>query len=365
MIFVHNSNKLKDHLNNENTNEDIQKTGSSPLNLENLSDITKISNYCSKNKDFSENFELLEYIDKGSESVVCKALLKLKEPQKKLTGILKIILKQKKEEKKNELKIASKLKNINIINFYSSYTILKDESWCIFMENAKYGNLLNLKHKILKREYFSESMICFLSYQILNSIIYCHNCKIAHMDIKPQNIVVDSYFNTKLIDFSISINYKAKKPNDGIKLLPIGTSLYMPLEVISSQRIKYKELNKIDLYSFGVIIYILAFGKYPYELSYDDQDDYQKIYEKIFLNKIGINIENKKFSLCFYDFLTNLLEKDINKRISINEALNHYWIKGAKILQEEMMNLNNIDKFVQHLLCNHIKKFNDYKNQYA
>ena len=92
MILKHNSNKLKDHLNNENTNEDIQKTGSSPLNLENLSDITKISNYCSKNKDFSENFELLEYIDKGSESVVCKALLKLKEPRKKLTGMLKITL---------------------------------------------------------------------------------------------------------------------------------------------------------------------------------------------------------------------------------------------------------------------------------
>ena len=367
MLLEHNSIKLKEHLNNENLKEDIQITGSGALNLDSLSDIAKIRKYCSKNKDFSEKFELLEYIDKGSESVVCKASLKLKEPQKKLNGIIKIILNKKKEENKKELKIATKLKNINVINFYSSHTIIKDESWCIFMENAHFGNLLNLKNKILKKEkfFFSEPMICFLSYQILNSLIYCHNCKIAHMDIKPKNIVVDSYFTTKLIDFSISINYKGKKPNDEIKLSPIGTSLYMPLEVISSQKVKYKDLNKIDLYSFGVIIYLLAFGKYPYELSYDDQDDYQKIYEKIFLNKIGINIENKKFSLCFYDFLTNLLEKDINKRISINEALNHYWIKGAKILQEEMMNLNNIDKFVQHLLCNHIKKFNDYKNQYA
>ena len=258
------------------------------------------------------------------------------------------------------MKIAAKLKNINIINFYNSYTILKDESWCIFMENAKYGNLLNLKHNILKREYFSESMICFLSYQILNSLIYCHNCKIAHMDIKPNNIVVDSYFNTKLIDFSISINYKGKKPNDPIKIPSIGTSLYMPLEVISSQKVKYKDLNKIDLYSFGVIIYILAFGKYPYELSYDDQDDYQKIYEKIFLNKIGINIENKKFSLCFYDFLTNLLEKDINKRMNMYESLNHYWINGAKILYDEREKCYNAGVFVSYLLTDHIRDFNEY-----
>ena len=364
MLLEHNSIKLKEHLNNENLKEDIQITGSGALNLDSLSDISKIRKYCSKNKDFSEKFELLEYIDKGSESVVCKASLKLKEPQKKLNGIIKIILNKKKEENKKELKIATKLKNINVINFYSSHTIVKDESWCIFMENAHFGNLLNLKNKF-KKEYFSEPMICFLSYQILNSLIYCHNCKIAHMDIKPKNIVVDSYFTTKLIDFSISINYKGKKPYDSIKLPSIGTSLYMPLEVISSQKIKYKDLNKIDLYSFGVVIYILAFGKYPYELSCDDQDNYQKIYEKIFLEEIGINKENKYFSLCFYDFLTKILEKDINKRISIYDAQNHYWIKGAKILDEEMNNLNNTNKFIQHLICNHIKKFNDYKAQYA
>jgi len=365
MLLEHNSSKLIEHLDNENLNEDIQITGSGALNLDSLSDITKIRKYCSKNKDFSEKFELLEYIDKGSESVVCKASLKLNEPQKKKNGIIKIILNRKKQENKNELKIATKLKNKNIINFYNSHTIIKDESWCIFMENAHFGNLLNLRHNILKRDFFSESMICFLSNQILNSLIYCHNCKIAHMDVKPKNIVVDNYFNTKLIDFSISINYKGKKPSDSIKLPSIGTSLYMPLEVISSQRVKYKDLNKVDLYSFGVVIYILAFGKYPYELSCDDQDNHQKIYEKIFLKNIGINIENKYFSLCFYDFLTKILEKDINKRISIYEAQNHYWIKGAKILEEEMDNLNNINKFVKYLICNHIKKFNDYKTQYA
>ena len=364
MILGHSSDNLKDHLNNENLNEEIQATGIGQTNLDSLSDITKIKKYCSKNKNFSEIFELLEYIDKGSESVVCKASLKLKEPQKKKNGILKIIFNRKKQEDKNELKIAKKLKNINVINFESSHIILKDESWCIFMEYAEIGNLLNLKN-FLKTEYFSESIICFLSYQILNSLIYCHKCKVAHMDIKPKNIVVNKFFHAKLIDFSISINYIGKKPCDFIKLPSIGTSLYMPIEVIASQKIKYKDLNKIDLYSFGVLIYFLAFGKHPYQLSYDDQDNHQKIYEKIYLNKIGINRDNQNFSLCFYDFLTKILEKDINKRINIYEAQNHYWIKGAKILQEEMNLNNNINVFAQYLLKNHIKKFNDYISQYT
>lgn len=365
MILEHDSSKLKEHLNNGNLNEDIQKTGSGALNLDELSDIIKIKKYCSKNKDFSEQFEFLKFIDKGSESVVCRASLKVPGTQKEKPGILKIILNKMKERNKNELKIASKLKNINVINFYSSYNIIKGESWCIFMEDAKCGNLLNIKNKLTRTGHFSESMICFFSYQILNSLIYCHKYKVAHMDVKPKNIVVDNYFITKLIDFSISINYFGKKPSEEIRLPSIGTSLYMPLEVISSQKVKYKDLNKVDLYSFGVMIYYLAFDKYPYELLYDDQNNHKKIYEKIFVNNIGIKRENKNFSLCFLDFLTKILEKDINKRININEAENHYWIQGAKILLDEKMNLNNIDKFVKYLLYDHIKKFNDYKSKYV
>ena len=45
-----------------------------------------------------------------------------------------------------------------------------------------------------------------------------------------------------------------------------------------------------------------------------------------------MDYENNIFSLVFIDFLKKLLEKDIDKRININEALNHDWIKGANIL---------------------------------
>ena len=49
---------------------------------------------------------------------------------------------------------------------------------------------------------------------ILEGLNYCHRCKVAHIDIKPQNIVIDDWLNTKLLDFSISINYKNKKSNE-------------------------------------------------------------------------------------------------------------------------------------------------------
>ena len=75
------------------------------------------------------------------------------------------------------------------------------------MEYAKYGNFRNFNQKVLNRTYFSESLICYLAYQILNGIKYMHICKIAHMDLKPQNIVMDQFLNAKIIEINILYNY--------------------------------------------------------------------------------------------------------------------------------------------------------------
>ena len=341
------------------SNDDFKKTGNELLSQKN---ITKIKEYCRKNLNFSENFEILNYVDSGSESTVWNGFFK----KTKKEVIIKLIFNNKRRKKKNEneFEIASKLKNNNIINFYCYAHMIKDESYFILMENAKYGNLLNFKKNIIRRANLSETMICYLAYQILNGLIYCHKCKIAHMDLKPKNIVIDEFLNVKLIDFSISINYQGKKLNDQIKLPSKGTSLYMPLEVITSQKIKYKDLNKVDLYGLGVTLFYLAFGDFPYNLKYEDADNYTKICEKIFIKNIGIDYENKHFSSHFLDFLSKLLEKNINKRINIYEAKDNYWIKGANILLKEKENLCNAISFINGLLTNHIKNFNDYLEKY-
>ena len=261
----------------------------------------------------------------------------------------------------DEIKISSKLKNVNVVDFFGYSPSKEDNSQFIIMENAKYGNLRNFQFKSLKRACLSESMLCFLTKQILSGLHYLHRCKIAHMDIKPQNIVIDDYLNAKIIDFSISINYQGKRPSDKLKLPYKGTNFYMPLEVHNMQEIKYKDLNKVDAYALGVLLYNLAFGYYPYGLTYDDSYDYKKIIEKI---KKEIEFKNENnFSSHFIDFLSKLLEKDINKRISIYEAIEHHWVKGAKVLLDEKENLYNINSFVVKLITDNIKQFNDYLKQ--
>ena len=68
------------------------------------------------------------------------------------------------------------------------------------------------------------------------------------------------------------------------------------------------------------------------------------------------------YSKHFLDFLKRLLEKEVEERIGLNEALEHYWMKGADLLNEEKEKCYKMDVFVSYLLTDHIKSFNDYLN---
>ena len=311
-----------------------------------------------KNIKMFENFELKNYVDSGSESNVYKIQHKITKKE----YALKIIKQRKKKVTNiNELQIAMKLKHPKIIDLNGYYLPKKkdDNNQYIIMENAKYGNLRNFLLNIIKiKKCLSESIICYLARQILDGLDYCHRCKIAHMDIKPQNIVIDEYLNAKLIDFSISINYKNKETNDKIKLPFKGTAFYMSPEVYNSDYIETKDINKVDLYALGVVLFNLAFGSYPYNLKNGDEDNEEIIKEK-FKSKLEIKSKTN-FSSYFIDFISRLLESDIKKRMSISEAIRHPWIKGADFLYEEKENMNNLSSYVAKLLTNSIIKFNEY-----
>ena len=352
--------QLKDIKEKNISNEKTKKTDgekSSNSNKEHIPTLDEIKEKIGNIKMF-ESFELKNYIDSGSESNV----FKIQHKKTKKEYALKIIKhKKKKSTNMKELQIAFKLKHPKIIDLNGYYLPKKDDdnSQYIIMENAKYGNLRNFLLYVLKIKIcLSESMICFLTRQILEGLDYCHRCKIAHMDIKPQNIVIDDYLNAKLIDFSISINYKDKNPNEKIKLPFKGTPFYMSPEIYNSDTIECKDINKVDLYALGVVLFNLAFGSYPYNLKNGDEDNEETIKLKL---KSDLKIENgNKFSPYFIDFLSKLLEKDINKRMNLNEAVRHPWIKGADFLFEEKENMSNISSYVSKLLTNSIIKFNEY-----
>ena len=62
----------------------------------------------------------------------------------------------------------------------------------------------------------------------------------------------------------------------------------------------------------------------------------------------------------FLNFISNLLNKDLNERYNIKQALNDPWIKASRILLDEKETLCDSDKFLLILFANNNKEFNDY-----
>ena len=343
--------KIEENNNSQETNNRIKK--------EDMSTTEKCINVfkqiCPK---ILEIYDIKEKLGSGSESIVYRIIYKKTNKQ---CAMKLIFIDNGSKRNYNEFNISNRFKNQNIITFYGVYEIKKNELDCIIMEYAKFGNLREFKKKVLKREELSEQLLCFLAYQILNGVSHLNKCKTTHFDLKPQNIIIDEYLTVKIIDFSVSIDF-SKVKSKKIKLPFRGTNFYISPEVIKSKTININDLNKVDLYSLGVILYYLAFGTYPYGLNRNYSDDYDKIYNKIENNKLEFDNEGNCYSKYFIDFLSQLLEKDINKRININQALNNYWIKGAKILLDEKEKTFNASNFLIYLLTDHFINFEMYIN---
>ena len=351
----------KEQINN-NTNS-VMSTTPKSLN-EIYNDIDELNKYLiEKAPEFYEKFELLEFKKCGSAGSVLKAQTKIKAQNSKAKPkivALKFLFngkegKAKKEINHQEIIAHGSLKHKNIPQIYGYYKI--GDNSCIAMEYSHYGDLENFKKKVIKRAPLSESLICYILGGLAEAVYYIHtHNKIIHMDIKQQNIVIDDYLNVKLTDYSISINYRNLKY---ISLPMIGTCYYMSPEVLKKETIPANYASKIDVYSIGVLLYLLAFCDYPFKLKEVDNKNYAQILKNIqqYDLEFPTDMENSK---PFLNLLRNCLNKDIKKRYDIYQLMNDPFVKGYQIILNEKEKLYNAGKFVIDLMVDNILNFNQY-----
>ena len=152
--------------------------------------------------------------------------------------------------------------------------------------------------------------------QILSCINYCHKNKIVHRDLKPENILLEQnkeFDQIKIIDFGTSLVYDPNKQLDE----KLGTPYYIAPEVLNKN---YGE--KCDIWSCGVICYILLSGQPPFN-GQSDQEIMKKVRAGAFTfdDKAWNNISDR----C-KDFITQLLTYKQEERPSAEFALQHPWI---------------------------------------
>ena len=320
---------------------------------DNLLDIKYVKNNILKeDKKFNENFELLNSIKGGSCGAVYMGKLK------KYKKDIAIKIMKKDNSTKNEVSVHAKLKHHKIPSLYGFYPLGKNYSF-IAMEYQKFGDIDNFKKNTIKRSCFSETLINYITGNIVEGLFYLHKNHIIHLDIKAQNILVDDCINFKLSDFSISIKYDPKKKFINLPL--VGTCYYMSPEVLDKKKISVDDASKIDIYSLGVLLYYLAFDDYPYELKNVNHKDFKGILNNI-KEKELIFPEKTGHSDLFRNFLKKCLDKDITKRYNINQVMNDPWFKGYQKILNEKENIYNAGKFMCEMLVDSIKSFNDYIN---
>ena len=220
-------------------------------------------------------------------------------------------------EIKNEVNILKSLSHPNIVKIYEFFdTVLY---YYIVTEYCKRGELFSYITNV-----YNERQLAVLFYQVFSGLCYLHEKKILHRDLKLENLMIsevekdivtgEEYFWIKIIDFGTAKIFQKNRAEKTV----IGSSYYIAPEVL---RKKYNE--KCDTWSVGVILYMTLAGCAPF-----DGDDDKEIIKSIKIGKYNKNDERfVKHSPEVKDLLSKLLEKNIDKRLSAKEALNHPWFE--------------------------------------
>ena len=305
----------------------------------------------SKNKrDFLDIYEPKEPLGEGGYGQVYLVVHR----KMKLLRALKMIPVNSNESGEKSEEEIEKLKQFdhpNIVKLFEYF--IDNDKYLLITEYCRGGDLFRV---IKKKKKFSELSAVYIMFQIFRALIYCHNTiHLAHRDIKPENIVIfkknntatEDLYDVKLIDFGIAkkLDINNKKMDDKIK----GSLYYMAPEVFGK-----KSDEKCDIWSCGVVLYLLVTGKYPFN-GKDQKEIIRNIKEGRFSFPEDII---DKLSNELRDLIKNCLQVNPAKRLSAKEALKHPIFNKYKINEYFI----HVTPAFLNKTINNIKKY-DTKNK--
>ncbi len=172
--------------------------------------------------------------------------------------------------------------------------------------------------EITKRQHYNESDAREIVRTLLNTLSYIHNLNIAHRDLKPENILLSkATHELKLADFGFAKS--TEQTDTGRLMTDCGSPLYVAPEILNGHLYG----TKVDMWSLGVIIYMLLCGAPPFS-----DDNQARLYKKIktahykFFSPNWDNISDDA-----KDLIRHLLELDPTKRYDCKQCLDHPWLQ--------------------------------------
>ena len=291
----------------------------------------------------NDNYKRTKILGQGSFGIVYL----VKHKQLNCYFAMKVIKKNNKNEKEeqtlmNEINILRKMDHPNIVKINDFYTTKTE--YILVTEYCPEGELF---YEIKNFAPFNEALTGWYMKQILSAVCYCHKLKIIHRDLKPENILIyqknKNGFNTiKIMDFGTAIIFNKNKYDKSLT----GSVYYISPEVLSKNR-SYSE--KCDVWSCGIIMYILLTGLPPFNGENDEEIMTKIMNGKFDMNKYPWPIISSQAK----DLIKRLLEFDCNKRITAEEALQHPWFESKQVKSEDnagLFKIKNPNKLLNNLI---------------
>jgi hypothetical protein len=175
-----------------------------------------------------------------------------------------------------------------------------------------------LFENIVGRARFTEDEVRELARPLLDAVAYLHGLGIVHRDLKPENILCGASLNdVKIADFGLS---KLVHPTEVLSL-PCGTLSYVAPEVLAMQGYS----KPADVWSIGVVLYLVARGRLPFEGEQKDLIIRRTLRDPVdFSHKCWV-----AWSPEGRDFVARLLDKDARTRLTARGALQHAWMRAS------------------------------------
>lgn len=266
-----------------------------------------------KQDDCAKEYKIGETLGKGSFATVKHAICRADESQWAVKIIDKTKLDKEDEDAlKVEVDILQTVQHPNIVVLRQVYDTPK--VFYMVMELMTGGELFD---RIVEKEKYTEAEASAVVFKLAGAIKYCHDMGIVHRDLKPENLLYASKSpdsDIKIADFGLA---KLLKESD-MMATACGTPGYVAPEILQGG----PYTDKVDIWSLGVITYILLCGFPPF---YDENN--AVLFSQI---KAGAFDFPSPYwdgvSATAKDFILKLLVVDPTRRLTAQQMLEHPWV---------------------------------------
>ena len=208
---------------------------------------------------------------------------------------------------KEELAIMKKLNHPNLVSLMEVLDDPSEDSLYMVMEMCKKGVVMKVGLEQRADPYPEETCRCWFRDLILG-IEYLHAQGVVHRDIKPDNCLINNDDVLKVVDFGVSEMFE--KHSEMMTAKSAGSPAFLPPELCVARHGDVSG-KAADIWSMGVTLYCLKYGRIPFEKS-----QIFELYDSIKGDKPEFPTESDQD---FVDMMIKVLEKDPNKRIKMTD----------------------------------------------